>query len=307
MINLLEYITGLTTPPGHPKESLTATQKLALLALTIEGRGEAVELRIEALRVTLSLGTERSVYRLIDSLEKWGLIALEKRRSPGGHPLPPLVLTAPKITRKPTDIHVSRQEKPTDMYVTKQEPTDIHVSKPQPTDMYVSRENLNNNNDLQEPTDIHVSRERGMGIALNTPPPLSYSLIKNKEKEGGVFNKEKGLTDIHVSRLSENLFVIKWLETFKIDLPEAAAALIAKKVSIMEAWEDTLDGWLANVRWHKDNVAGQVERYEKKVKRGEYTAAVEEQPKKQPKEKTPEQLAEDEIYKDIMYGKQPKK
>ncbi len=88
--------------------------------------------------------------------------------------------------------------------------------------------------------------------------------------------------------------VLVWLERMGIDIPAIGAEMIVKRVSNLTAWEDTLDGWLAS-GWSKNNIDGQINRYDKKLREGDY-----------PEEQVPQGEGKEENkgddYKDLIFS-----
>jgi hypothetical protein len=167
--------------------------------------------------------------------------------------------------------------------------------------------------------------ERGEGVTHNTPenvtrntlaivpnppqtnnlPPASFGTafaspnnpntpIREASREGVTHNTLGG----------QNPAVALWFEIvgipFNVSLSPAQISLISERVANLAAWEYTLKGWAAS-KWYKDNVTGQVERYETKtlcLPQFQRSAAP------PPRQKTEEDAADDARAKRLVYGDQ---
>lgn len=89
-----------------------------------------------------------------------------------------------------------------------------------------------------------------------------------------------------------------WLEKMQIEINETGVKLIESRVKNLLAWEHTLEGWLAS-NWTKNNIAGQIDRYDKTVKDGNYPKPE----KMKGTEKNPETVREEEDFQKLIYGK----
>lgn len=101
----------------------------------------------------------------------------------------------------------------------------------------------------------------GTGIAPPLPPLNNYIL---SEEKGETVPKQDG---------GESKAVEVWLDVigriYSVPLSREGAALIAERVPDspihLDAWRATLKGWCANPRWNKENIDGQLQRYESKT------------------------------------------
>lgn len=309
MIDLLRYVKSITVAPdGTP---VTASQKLALLLIIIEGGGERTEITPDRFTALLRLNHTKSLSRLLKTLADLDLISIERERTALGHGAPPVCYPLPNIKRRPGNIQVTGHE-PGNIQVTRsgnievtrqltpedcnyagaydlagfeaangQKPGNIQVTGEKPGNIQVTRPISNGNKDLETPGNIQVTGRRGTAIAPH--PPLN-DLI-----EGG---GEPG--NIHVTRSPA---VMAWLRIVGEEITDTGAKMIARRVKHVTLWEETLEGWLANPRWSKQNIDGQIERYEKKAR--DYTPPPEE---RRPVEKSDSQKMEDERIRRRMYG-----
>lgn len=130
------------------------------------------------------------------------------------------------------------------------------------------------------------------------PDTVFYDKIDKELLKDG---KSKGEGEKTAKKEQDNPLpesVLLWLNKMEIELPEAGARLISRKVKVIEAWEDVLDGWLAS-NWTRNNIDGQLDRYDKKVKKGDYDIAP---ANKVMENLDPEKQKEEDAFKRLMYG-----
>lgn len=279
MIELLLYLSAQThAPTGEP---ITASHKLTVMQVILLGSGEKVAIESALFCPLIGLGHPKSLPRLLRQLADMELIGIESTRTAGGQKASPLVYPLPKIKRKPSNMEVTRAE-PSNIQVTgSAEPSNIQVTRDEPSNIQVTRLSVDPRKDLEPPSNIQVTRDNGTVVAFKSPSP---NLI-NKEGVAG------SPSNLEVTRLRDYPSVKLWVELTNEDITPEAAKIIATRVKHLPVWRETLEGWIAS-RWAKTNVAGQIERYEKKAVT--YTPP--------PEERKPKDPQEEERIKKLMYA-----
>lgn len=136
------------------------------------------------------------------------------------------------------------------------------------------------------------------------PPQYNKEVLNNitKKKEGGDSpqngGKDGGKTDTKRIKAPLPDSVLIWLEKMQIEITQAGVELIKLRVTNLACWKQTLDGWLAS-GWTKNNIDGQLNRYTKKLREGDFT---EEEKEIDSPEDTEEKTKEDEILRRLIYG-----
>lgn len=304
-MDLLVYYANLEkTPQG---EILTPTLKLCLMIIILED-GEAFP---SSLQRQLNFESVKSVYRLLKTLTEAGFIENLPSRNELGHKQEPrlLALNPGNIqvtTLVPGNIQVTKDEKPGNIQVTRlfqenngnshnfnnltQKPGNIQVTREKPGNIQVTTLKSSNGNK----TNTLDKTSNGTKFALKTPLPVFNSIKGGGEEKPG---------NIQVTRdVIENPFVSLWFGLMKQEISADAAELIIERVSNLICWKESLQEWRANPKWDKSNVGGQISKYEKKLKRGEYNEENLETSTPPRKQKTQEQKDEDERIRKEIYG-----
>jgi hypothetical protein len=295
---LAYYLKLKTTPQGV---TLTPSHKLCLISILIDGGNASPS----SLSEQLGLKDSKSIFRLLKTLQAAGLIEISPNRNNQGHKVEPSL-----ISLIPSGIYATREQKPSGIYATKPLPSGIYATRDEnpeiqsnqsitskngkngeiPSGIYTTRpksSNGNNSNSLQEKTN-------GTKIALIPPSCINVFKEGGEEKPSGIYTTRE---------LLENPAVILWFELMKEELSQNAAELIFERVTgSLVCWKETLQEWRANPNWSKQNVGGQVSKYEKKLKRGEYQDEPLGTPPAPRKEKTLEEKQAEEDLINFVYG-----
>jgi hypothetical protein len=94
-----------------------------------------------------------------------------------------------------------------------------------------------------------------------------------------------------------------WKEIMLLNLPPGAEEVINNRVDNPEAWRETLIGWKANPKWNDANFDGQLSRYQKKLRDGDFGATSVPETSKQPAP-DPEELRRRDMERQSLYGDQ---
>lgn len=280
MTGLLKIASNIKqTPNGEP---ITATQRLCLILILLDGGGEPVQLVPDKLCIRLGGLHTKSLPRLLKIMQDNGLLTVIPGRKKGGHRDAPFVYPLPKTRREQGNIQVTLQD-PSNMEVTLQRPpSNIEVTLPEPSNIHVTKLNGNGFNNLPPPSNMEVTLPRGMEFVSK-----SLSLNTNSLLGGESSNLESSTRAI-----IEHPAVVLWGEIMAIPVALDGARRIASKVRYLDLWRDTLETWKAS-RWAPTNVGGQVEKYLKDEK--SYTPPV------KPQEKD---AAKEQELRDLIYGDQ---
>lgn len=256
MLELLQTASKLkAAPTGEP---ILPTIRLALITIIIDGSGESVEINAAEFCPRIGVAHVKSLPRILKQLAEMGLITLAQGRDKRGHKAAPVCYPLPSIKRNPSNLQAP--------------PSNPEVTRDFPSNPQVTKLSAGARKDLEPPSNPEVTRERGTVLAFISP-----SQLQSNSREGGI----REPSNPEVTRLLEHPAVRVWLEIIGENISIDTAAFISKRVDVLPVWRETLEGWKATPNWNNQNVAGQMERYQKNAK--SYVP-----PPAKPKEKDPE-------------------
>lgn len=283
-MNALDYVKQIRLAPNG--ELLAASEKLALILLAM-GEGEedgATCPSIDELAEHCLL-SRRSMFRVLSQLEIKGAIRSLLRYNSKGQQIPTFYYlldskgrVLPVTPSQAEDTHKGLVESVIEggEGVTGDTPGGVMGDT-----LPVTDDTLPDSSNPSRESSLRATpgtAPRGMGFAPPSPP---LNTIK-KNIGGGVLNPACAV----------------WLEVFGQTLDEAGAEMIAEKVTNIAAWRDTLKGWKAS-SWSARNIDGQIERYGKKLKSGDYNQPA---PDPLPAPPTVVDLEEEAKYRSYAYG-----
>lgn len=273
-LELLQYALYLKTSPTG--EAIPGNCKLLLMILIMEGGGEEFVIDPPGLTAKAGLTHIKSLSRVLKDLRNLELITTTQARGKGGLWGVSTVYPLPKFKRRRGN-NIGRGNNIEPL------PGNNTVTPSDPGNNIVTPLSVGARKDLELPGNNIVTPVRGTVIAFISPSLLLHN-TKEKSKEGEL--------DLSVKRLLDHPAVRVWLEVMQENISIDTATFISNRVTILPAWREVLEGWKATPNWNNQNIAGQVERYQKAAKT--YEAPPEKARVKDP--------IEEARIKRIMYG-----